>query len=212
MSDEYQLRKDIDRFNRLFYNFEQELGIKLNNNINSLVEVFNNYYDQSFIDIKINELLGLINSKANIDHSHDDRYYTESEIDVKLNSKANIDHSHDDRYYTESEIDERINSLQTYSTQNMGNVTMDYNSAFVFLNINQLSNSGENSTVYNLNIPSNFAPKNHMNVPSFAMYNGNPYAFARIRTNGLIEIITNRKTYNSSGGVVLNFSIFYPRI
>lgn len=47
-------------------------------------------------------------------HTHDDRYYTESEIDSKvsvintsLNGKSNTSHTHDDRYYTESEIDAR---------------------------------------------------------------------------------------------------------
>lgn len=34
------------------------------------------------------------NSKAAGSHTHDDRYYTEAEIDVKLNSKANSNHSH----------------------------------------------------------------------------------------------------------------------
>ena len=38
------------------------------------------------------------------EHNHDDRYYTESEIDSKLEEKSDIGHIHDDRYYTESEI------------------------------------------------------------------------------------------------------------
>ena len=33
----------------------------------------------------------LSNSKSNIGHTHDDRYYTESEIDSKLNTKAELD-------------------------------------------------------------------------------------------------------------------------
>lgn len=43
-------------------------------------------------------------------HTHDDRYYTESEINTKLNGKANSSHSHDDRYYTESEINTKLNA------------------------------------------------------------------------------------------------------
>ena len=49
-------------------------------------------------------------------HTHDDRYYTETEVNNLLNNKSNTDHNHnsvyaalthyhDDRYYTETEID-----------------------------------------------------------------------------------------------------------
>lgn len=41
-------------------------------------------------------------------HTHDDRYYTETEIDSKLNGKSNTVHTHDDRYYTESEINTKL--------------------------------------------------------------------------------------------------------
>ena len=43
-------------------------------------------------------------------HTHDDRYYTESEINTKLNGKANSSHTHDDRYYTESEMNTKLNA------------------------------------------------------------------------------------------------------
>lgn len=42
-------------------------------------------------------------------HTHDDRYYTEAEVNTKLNGKSNIGHTHDDRYYTESEINTKLN-------------------------------------------------------------------------------------------------------
>lgn len=56
------------------------------------------------------------------DHTHDDRYYTETEVDTKLASKSDTshthtltalgaaasDHSHDDRYYTETEMDTKL--------------------------------------------------------------------------------------------------------
>lgn len=38
-------------------------------------------------------------------HTHDDRYYTETETDQLLAGKAASAHTHDDRYYTETEID-----------------------------------------------------------------------------------------------------------
>lgn len=48
-------------------------------------------------------------------HTHDDRYYTETEIDTKVNAlntaisgKAASSHTHDDRYYTESEINTKL--------------------------------------------------------------------------------------------------------
>ena len=44
-------------------------------------------------------------------HNHDDRYYTESEVDTKLNDKSNVGHLHDDRYYTETEVDQIITGL-----------------------------------------------------------------------------------------------------
>ena len=55
------------------------------------------------------DLQNALNGKANANHDHDSRYYTESEIDTKLNGKSNTGHTHDDRYYTESEIDTKLN-------------------------------------------------------------------------------------------------------
>lgn len=49
-----------------------------------------------------------LSAKANSSHTHDDRYYTETEINTKLSGKANSSHTHDDRYYTESEIDGKL--------------------------------------------------------------------------------------------------------
>ena len=41
-------------------------------------------------------------------HTHDERYYTEYEIDNKLSKKSDIDHIHDNRYYTEAEVDGKL--------------------------------------------------------------------------------------------------------
>lgn len=41
-------------------------------------------------------------------HTHDDRYYTESEINTKLDSKSNTGHTHDDRYYTKTEMNTKL--------------------------------------------------------------------------------------------------------
>ena len=46
--------------------------------------------------------------KANTEHNHDDRYYTEDEINVKLSKKSDDSHTHDERYYQQNEIDEKL--------------------------------------------------------------------------------------------------------
>lgn len=46
--------------------------------------------------------------KANAEHNHDDRYYTEDEINVKLSKKSDSEHNHDERYYQQNEIDEKL--------------------------------------------------------------------------------------------------------
>ena len=52
-------------------------------------------------------------------HAHDDKYYTETEIDAKIttlnnavNDKAPAVHNHDNLYYTESEVDTIVADLQ----------------------------------------------------------------------------------------------------
>lgn len=36
---------------------------------------------------------------TDFDHTHDNRYYTESEVDTKLSGKSDTGHTHDDRYF-----------------------------------------------------------------------------------------------------------------
>lgn len=42
----------------------------------------------------LNEVSATVSSKANVSHSHDDRYYTETEINTKLANKADSSHTH----------------------------------------------------------------------------------------------------------------------
>ena len=65
--------------------------------------------DQSLSANQGKVLKGLVDGKAASSHTHDDRYYTESEMNIKLNGKANASHTHDDRYYTESEMNTKLN-------------------------------------------------------------------------------------------------------
>ena len=46
--------------------------------------------------------------KSDAGHNHDDRYYTEDEVNVKLGKKSDNDHTHDERYYQQNEIDEKL--------------------------------------------------------------------------------------------------------
>lgn len=42
-------------------------------------------------------------------HTHDERYYTEAEVNNLLNGKAASSHTHDERYYTEAEVNNLLN-------------------------------------------------------------------------------------------------------
>lgn len=50
-------------------------------------------------------ILDLEQRKTDTGHTHDDRYYTGTEVNGLLAQKSNSGHTHDDRYYTEEEID-----------------------------------------------------------------------------------------------------------
>ena len=58
---------------------------------------------------------------TDFDHTHDDRYYTESEIDTKLSGKSDTGHNHDDRYFRSAlifvdptEFDDWMNTNGSY--------------------------------------------------------------------------------------------------
>ena len=64
--------------------------------------------DRYYTESEVNTKLS---GKADTSHTHDDRYYTESEVNTKLSGKADTSHTHDDRYYTESEIDTKFKNF-----------------------------------------------------------------------------------------------------
>ena len=103
-------------------------------------------------------------------------------------------------------------SIKNWSTTNFGNATVYYNDYYCYVRINQPSNTNTVPTTYSMNITSNYAPHDGITIPSYQMYQGNPYAFARFNTTGAIEVIINHSTYTSSGGLTLNFAVMYPRI
>lgn len=64
-------------------------------------------------------------------HNHDDRYYTESEVDAALALKSPVVHNHDSRYYTETETDAKYRpiaalpylALTSFAEQSNGNAS-----------------------------------------------------------------------------------------
>lgn len=86
--------------------------------------------------------------KANTEHNHDDRYYTEDEINVKLSKKSDDGHTHDERYYQQNEIDEKlkvkantinIHTLTIPTTSQLIDDTVDRYSKYIDLDIDGIT-------------------------------------------------------------------------
>ena len=82
------------------------------------------------LEEQVTDLNNKISTKAPKEHTHDDRYYTENEIDTKINdltdkisTKSPIGHTHDDRYYTENEIDVKVNEINSNVNELKGDLT-----------------------------------------------------------------------------------------
>ena len=56
--------------------------------------VYYDYKNSKTLKTKLDEMDNSISDKAPESHTHDDRYYTESEVDEKLKGKANSTHNH----------------------------------------------------------------------------------------------------------------------
>ena len=98
----------------------------------------------------ITNLQSTLDSKSDTGHNHDERYYTETEMNTKLNGKANSSHSHsisnitnlqstldsksdtghnhDERYYTETEMNTKLNgkanSSHTHTASQISDLTV----------------------------------------------------------------------------------------
>ena len=116
-------------------------------------------------------ITSLSNSLAS--HTHDDRYYTESEVNGLLANKTNIGHTHtksqitdfahthDDRYYTESEVNNLLanksNTSHTHSyivtqgdNRSVATKPSDYSNRITFAGLKTNSTIGSpSSTTYN---------------------------------------------------------------
>lgn len=63
-----------------------------------------------------------LNGKANVQHNH--TFATVVNLQSTLNSKSDVGHTHDDRYYTETEMNTKLNGKANSShTHSIGNVT-----------------------------------------------------------------------------------------
>ncbi len=71
----------------------------------------------NWVDVLVEPAFGTMpGTYAEGSHLHDDRYYTETEINSQMAGKSNTSHLHDDRYYTETESDGRYPSNATFNS------------------------------------------------------------------------------------------------
>lgn len=99
----------------------------------------------------------ILENKASKHHTHDDRYYTETEMNTKLNGKANSSHTH-----TASQI-----SDLTVSTHTLANGAKLYKYGKIVLAVfNNYQYSGKTPNVWTdiFNIPSAYKPISTDNI------------------------------------------------
>ena len=110
-------------------------------------------------------LKGLVDGKAASSHTHDDRYYTESEMNTKLSGKSNTGHKHaiSDVTNLQSTLDGKAASSHTHNYAGSSSAGGAANSA------NKLNNSGQITTVDTLN---NFNEANVFKYATMAALDG----------------------------------------
>lgn len=87
-------------------------------------------------------------------HYIDENIYTKENVEAKLSEKSNTSHSHDERYYTETEVN---NKLASYKLKGdfaviTGSVTLAANE--------DISNNVAKQTTWNVDYPSGFSKDN----------------------------------------------------
>ena len=105
----------------------------------------------------ITNLQSTLDNKSGTEHTHDDRYYTETEMNTKLNGKANSSHTH-----TASQI-----SDLTVSTHTLANGAKLYKYGKIVLAVfNDYKYSGKTPNVWTdiFNIPSAYKPISTDNI------------------------------------------------
>lgn len=152
-----QLQNRITNSTNEFIKLNNKLNNKIDNKIDNLDSKIsdlekNNDYDVSEMNAKIKANTEAISGKADkshthikseitdFDHTHDDRYYTESEVDTKLSGKADKIHTH-----TKSQITDFPTSLKNPNALTINGKTYDGSSA-VNAGVQTVANGGTGVT------------------------------------------------------------------
>ena len=196
-----QLQNRITNSTNEFIKLNDKLNNKIDNKIDNLDSKIsdlekNNDYDVSDMNAKIKANTEAISGKADknhthikseitdFDHTHDDRYYTESEVDTKLSGKADKSHTH-----TKSQITDFPTSLKNPNALTVNGKTYDGSSA-VDAGVQTVANGGTGVTtqadinkafIGNLDIGTDDVTDGTEFVSSFASDNG----FAETAEGGL---------------------------
>jgi len=126
--------------------------------------------DRYYTETEINTIIS--NYSLNT-HNHDDWYYRESEIDTLLSGKSNIGHIHDDRYYTETEINTLLSGKS-----NIGHIHDDR----YYTEIELQTDGGSFVHWGNLtNVPTEFNPVDHNHDDRY-------YTEIELQTSGSAQI------------------------
>lgn len=132
-------------------------------------------------------------------HTHDDRYYTESEVNTKLNGKSNTGHTHDDRYYTESEIDSKLagkaNSSHTHTKAQVGLGNVD-NTADANKSVKYATNAG---TANEINPNNSYGSITRAVRPMFDSVRANRLAFLPSDQIIIEKTVDGGKTWTDAG-------------
>lgn len=149
-------------------------------------------------------------------HTHDDRYYTETEMNAKLDGKSNTGHTHDDRYYTEAEINNKLDGKSnTNHTHNSikdagdgGTLTLAYSkSGLDYGSYSWLAGwNGKELRAVNKN---QFATADHThNTSSISGGNVNYSGYAGPIESAHIDVLrANRLAFLPASGVKVEYSV-----